>query len=261
MDRSFLSWIGGKSKLRKTIIDLMPEHHAYVEVFGGAGWVLFGKPQSPVEVYNDLNSELVNLFRIVRNRLGAFKRRQHFLLASREEYVAFQKAMQEGKFKSNIDRAIAFYYLIKNSFGSGIVTGWGFGPNRGPKYQSSLDFLEAARDRLRDVYIDNISFERLVPNWDRKTTLFYCGPPYYMLLDRKGRSYYQCTFEEADHVRLRDMLKGIEGKFILSYDDHEAVRKLYKRFNVIETGPVHYCMNNRRDAPARKVSELLIANF
>lgn len=87
---SFIAWIGGKRILAKTIISMMPEHHCYVEVFGGAGWVLFRKTPSEVEVWNDLNSDLVNLFRIVRNKLHVFKRRQYFLLSSREEYFIFQ---------------------------------------------------------------------------------------------------------------------------------------------------------------------------
>ena len=82
-----------------------------------------------------------------------------------------------------------------------------------------------------------------------------------MLLERKGRSYYQCTFDREDHTRLRDVLKGIEGKFILSYDDNQEIRKLYRRFNIMETSPVLYSMNNRRNAPARKVRELIITNF
>jgi site-specific DNA-adenine methylase len=53
-----------------------------------------------------------------------------------------------------------------------------------------------------------------------------------MLLDKKGRSYYQCDFTEEDHRRLRDMLKGIKGKFILAYDDHPFVKKLYKGFRM-----------------------------
>lgn len=118
---SFISWIGGKHILAKKIISIIPEHHCYVEVFGGAGWVLFKKPPSKVETWNDLNSDLANLFRIVRNRLDRFKRRQQYLLASREEYSAFQKAIKEGKFRDDVDRAIAFYYCIKNSFGSGIL--------------------------------------------------------------------------------------------------------------------------------------------
>lgn len=258
---SFISWIGGKHILAKTIISMMPEHHCYVEVFGGAGWVLFKKPTSKVEVWNDLNSDLVNLFRIVRDRLHEFKRRQFFLLSSREEYYIFMRAIKEQKFKDDIDRAIAFYYCIKNSFGAGIFTGWAFGPNRSPKYCSSLEQLEAARERLKGVYIDNLSYEKLIPNWDRKDTLFYCDPPYYMLLKKSGKGYYQCAFTEEDHLRLRDMLKQITGKVILSYDDNPIIRKLYRGFKVIETKPVLYSINNRLHAKVRFMQELLITNF
>jgi DNA adenine methylase len=259
---SFISWIGGKHILAKTIIKMMPEHHAYVEVFGGAGWVLFKKPPSRVDVWNDLNGDLVNLFRVVRNRLNAFKQRQYFLLASREEYTTFQQALKAGKFKDDIDRAIAFYYCIKNSFGSSVYNGWAFGPDRPPTYRNGLDHLDAARDRLKNVFIDNLSFDRLIHNWDRGKTLFYCDPPYHMLLDLKGRSYYQCTFSVDDHKRLRDTVRGVAGKVILSYDDHPEVRKLYRKgFNIVETAPVHYCMNNKRNTPARRVGELIITNF
>lgn len=261
MKNSFIGWVGGKRLLRKAIIAMMPSHKTYVEVFGGAGWVLFGKDPSEVEIYNDLNSDLINLFRIVRNNIDRFKRRLYFLLSSREEYQNFQRIMKSsGKFKDDIDRAIAFYYLIKSSFGSGIFTGWAFSPNQQPR-PLITDDLEAARERLKKVYIDNLPFERLIGNWDRKETLFYCDPPYWMLIEKKGKSYYQHTFAPEDHERLRDMLKRIDGKVIISYDDHPVIRKLYRRFNIHETGPVLYTMNNRRNTPERRVSELIITNF
>jgi DNA adenine methylase len=259
--KSFIAWIGGKSLLSGKIVSMMPEHRTYVEVFGGAGWVLFKKDPAKVEVWNDLNADLVNLFRIVRNRLPEFQRRQYFLLASREEYYAFQQHYKDGKFKTDIDRAIAFYYLIKNSFGSGILTGWAFGPQRPPHYDAGAEVLAEARERLKKVYIDNLSFDKLIPNWDRKETLFYCDPPYMMLLDKGGRSYYQHTFAIEDHTHLRDTLKGIDGKFILSYDNHPEVRKLYKRFHIRTTNPIIYSMNKRPNSADRRVTELLITNF
>lgn len=224
---SFIAWIGGKRILAKKIITMMPEHHCYVEVFGGAGWVLFRKEPS------------------------------------HDEYFAFQKAVKIGKFKDDIDRAIAFYYCIRNSFGSGIFTGWAFGPNRAPKYCEGLNKLDEARERLKTVYIDNLTFERLIRNWDRKDTIFYCDPPYYMLLDKRpgSRCYYQCTFTQEDHRKLRDILKSISGKFILSYDNHTFIRQMYKGFNIKKTDPVTYSMNNRRNVPARRVNELIITNF
>lgn len=240
---------------------MMPQHRTYVEVFGGAGWVLFRKEPSEVEVWNDLNSDLVNLFRVVRTRLDVFKRRQYFLLSSREEYYSFMQAVKKGKFESDVDRAIAFYYLIKNSFGSGIFTGWAFSPSRPPRYCPGLDKLKEARERLRSVYIENRSFDDIIPKWDRKGTLFYCDPPYYMLLDLKGRGYYQCVFRPEEHERLRDILAGIAGRFILSYDDHAEIRRLYRKFHVRKTAPVNYSMNKRQNTPARNVGELLITNF
>ncbi|HDO25314.1 MAG TPA: DNA adenine methylase, partial [Nitrospirae bacterium] len=189
-------------------------------------------------VWNDLNSDLVNLFRTVRNNLDKFKRRQFLLLASREEYRAFHQARMKGKFKDDIDRAIAFYYCIKNSFGSGVVTGWAFGPGRGPKYTVSLD--------------------KLIPNWDRPDTVFYCDPPYAMLLDQKGRTYYQCAFTKQDHKTLRDILKKIAGKFILSYDDHPLIKKLYRGFSIRRVKKVNYTLNNRPGVQPRYRPELII---
>lgn len=258
---SFIAWIGGKRILAGKIISMMPEHHCYTEVFGGGGWVLFRKKPSEVEVWNDLNSDLVNLYRIVRTKSAVFKKRQFYLLSSREEYYSFQAAVKAGKFKDNIDRAIAFYYCIKNSFGSGILTGFAFSPDQKPRYGDCLDTIDPARERLRNVYIDNLPYDKLIRNWDRSNTLFYCDPPYYMLLERKGRSYYQCTFSHDDHVRLRDTLKVINGKFILSYDDNPVIRQLYKRYNIIETSPVQYTMNNRLNTQTRKASELIITNY
>jgi DNA adenine methylase len=258
---SFISWIGGKHILAKKIISIIPEHHCYVEVFGGAGWVLFKKPHSKVEAWNDLNSDLVNLFRVVRNYPIRFKRRQQYLLASREEYSAFQKAIKTGKFKDDIDRAIAFYYCIKNSFGSSVYNRWAYSPSRPPKYQSGMDHLVKASERLKNVYIENLSYEKLIPKWDRKDTIFYCDPPYYMLIGKKGKDYYQYSFNEDDHIRLRNTLKGIMGKFVLSYDDDPIIRDLYKSFNVIQTKPVLYSMNNKDQSTTRHARELIITNF
>lgn len=261
MKNSFIAWIGGKRLLRKTIIALMPEHKTYVEVFGGGGWVLFGKQPSAIEVYNDLNTNLVTLYRVVRAMLPLFIKRLEALLASRDEYNTFQQALKTGDFESDIDRAIAFYYCIKNSFGSGITTGWAFSPTQPPRKCVTED-LELAHERLKNVYIDNLSFDRLIPNWDRAETLFYCDPPYYMLLDLGGRDYYQCSFTREDHARLRDTLSGIKGKFILSYDDHPDVRKLYEGFNLTEVaGGVRYTMNNRPGCQSRVKPELIIMNF
>ena len=213
-----------------------------------------------MEVYNDVHDGLVNLFRVVRDRLEQFKRRQYFLLSSRAEYKAFQERYKKGIYKDDIEKAVVFYYLIKTSFGAGITTGWGFGRSRQNKFPSCLDDLEGFRERLKRVYIESLSFEALIPKWDGDGSVFYLDPPYYMLTEMAG-TYYKHELTPQMHVQLRDVLKGIRGRFILSYDDHPAVRALYKGFKVRETDPIHYSLNNRPEMPGRYKKELLIANF
>ena len=88
-DRSFLSWMGGKSRLADTIIPLIPAHRCYVEVFAGAAWLLFKKPESKVEVINDINLDLVTLYRVVQNHLDEFVRYLRWILVSCEEFARF----------------------------------------------------------------------------------------------------------------------------------------------------------------------------
>ncbi|MGC2424191.1 MAG: DNA adenine methylase [Nitrospirota bacterium] len=260
--KTFIPWVGGKKRLAKDIVALLPaERNSYIEVFGGGGKVLFAKDKlaGEVEVYNDIHSDLVNLFEIVREKLPVFKRRQYFLLSSREEYKSFLKQYKDGKFKDDIDRAIAFYVLVKTSFGAGVTTGWGFSKVRPPKYPACLDDLGKVRERLVRVYIENLSFEKLIPKYDRPDAVFYCDPPYYITLEKPG--YYRHELTVEDHAKLRDILSGIQGKVIVSYDDHPEVRKLYKGFNIQVTKPIHYSLNNRVGQPARHQTELLITNF
>jgi len=258
---SFIAWVGGKHLLANEIIALMPPHKCYVEVFGGAGWTLFKKPRASaeVEVYNDLNSDLVNLFRVVRGNLEEFIRRQYLLLSSRQEYQSYQARYKTGDFKDNIERAIAFYYLIKNSFGSRIIDGsYGYSKKGRCRYNSDFTKLAGIRERLKTTYIENLSFDSLIPRYDSPETLFYCDPPYWVALNGK---YYQCNFTEADHQRLADVLKGIKGKFILSYDDVPTTRKLYDGFNIQTTQPVRYSTNNLNTSKIVRKSELIVTNF
>lgn len=93
--KSFIGWVGGKSQLARHIISQIPAHTCYVEVFGGAGWVLFAKDKSSsaVEVYNDVNGELVNLFRVVKHRSAALAEALNLMLYSHEIYRKFQREL------------------------------------------------------------------------------------------------------------------------------------------------------------------------
>ncbi len=113
--RSPIKWVGGKSKLRKTIVPMIPKHECYVEVFGGAGWVLFSKEPSRVEVLNDIDGELMNFFRVVKSHPEELIRSFDWDLTSREE---FNRLLQQDPTKlSEVERAHRFYYIIMASWG------------------------------------------------------------------------------------------------------------------------------------------------
>lgn len=115
---SFISWIGGKKLLRKKILEQFPEDYdRYIEVFGGAGWVLFGKEKKGMEVYNDINSELVNLYRCVKFHPETLQKELDGILMSRELFFDF---IQNARGLTDIQRAARFFVAIKESYGSGL---------------------------------------------------------------------------------------------------------------------------------------------
>jgi len=113
---SFLSYLGGKSLLANKIIPLMPAHTCYCEVFAGAAWLFFKKEPSRVEIINDINSELVTLYRVVKLHLEEFIRYLKYILVARDEFERFKKEKPETL--TDIQRAVRFYYLLRVGFNS-----------------------------------------------------------------------------------------------------------------------------------------------
>ncbi|MEK6742238.1 MAG: DNA adenine methylase, partial [Nitrospirota bacterium] len=177
---SFISYLGGKSRLTDKIIPLFPEHHCYCEVFAGGAWMLFRKPESHTEIINDINLDLVTLYRVVKYHLDEFMRYFRWALISREEFNRLRTVPPETL--TDIQRAARFYYLLKAGFGAKV---------KGPTFSSApsgpprLNLLRMEEDlseahlRLSRVYIENLPFDRIIERHDRPTTLFYLDPPYY----------------------------------------------------------------------------------
>lgn len=221
---SFLKWIGGKRTLRKQIITLFPkEYERYIEVFGGAGWVLFGKePGKEMEIYNDANGELVNLYRIVKYHPEALQKELSYTLNSYEQFnICKNQLAAEGL--TDIQRAARFYILIKHSYAANLE--YYSGRERIP--ERGIAYLEEISKRLRKVVIENRDFERILKIYDRENALFYLDPPYH-----STEKYYSVAFTEADHKRIKDCLDKIKGKFILSYNRDSFVEELYKDYNL-----------------------------
>lgn len=246
-----ISRMGGKSKLRKTIIEMIPEHDCYVEVFFGAGWVYFGKESSKVEVINDIESELVNLFRMLKFHPEEIERQLDYEVVSRDSFEFFKNVNPEHL--TEIQRAIRFMYLINTSFASR-GNHFGYATSKVPNQKFfKLEWIKEVKERLKNTYIENLSFEKILDKYDKEKTLFFCDPPY---LETAG---YENDFSIENHIVLSEKLKKIKGKFILTINDTEVIRDLYKDFNIKEVN-VKYTVSRKIDA-RKENKELIITNF
>lgn len=162
--------MGGKSKLRKTIIEMIPEHTCYIELFFGAGWVYFGKEQSKVEVINDIDKELINLFRMIKYHSPEIERQLEYEFSGRDIFEEYKNCTIE--YLTEIYRAVRFLYLITQSFaGRGGVYGYGTNTKPSPQifYKNVLGDL---KERLRSTYVENLSFEKIIDKYDREYSFF-----------------------------------------------------------------------------------------
>lgn len=244
------AWVGGKSLLAKEIIALMPEHKSYIEVFAGALSVFYQKSPSKVEVINDINDDLINLHLCIQNKPQSLSNVLNSMLVSRKLFYMLKN--KEIKPRNDIERAAFYFYLINTSFGSSMKQ-FAMSKQKAPK-RLRRDFSLHV-ERLKHVSIENRSFEHIIREYDYSEALFYLDPPYV-----GTESHYQNTggFGLKEHELLASCLKNIKGKFMLSYNDCELVRKLYKEFN-FKSLKVKYSMNG--SGVRKGVSELLIMNF
>lgn len=253
-----MSWIGGKKSLRELIVSLFPLYYErYIEVFGGGGWVLFHKPPgNDFEVYNDFNGLITNLYRCVREKPNELIDALYFVLNSREDFDIVKEALARDSPESDVIRASYFYQLIRYSYASGL-TSFGSQPH---DMWGNFPLIEQAHRRLSKVVVENKDFEKLIRQYDRPVSFFYADPPYF-----ETEKYYKNVgedgFKKKDHIRLRDTLMGIEGKFLLSYNDCSFIRELYDAPNIqIESYTRINNIKQRYDNGAQ-FHEILVANY
>ena len=249
-----LAYIGGKSKLSKQIISLIPDHKIYCEVFSGAAWVFFRKEPSRVEVINDLDSELVAFYRVVQNHLEEFLRQFKWLLTSREWFQDWKNQLDAGGL-TDIQKAARYYYVQRLAFG-GKVKGRSYGvevDGRAPRINLLRieEEMSAIHLRLSQVRIENLPWQKLIAKYDRPEIFFYCDPPYYLCPD------YKHNFVLDDFVEIADALKDIKGKFMLSINDHPDIRDVFRAFQRKSVSLLYTVSSN---GPT-EANELIYSNF
>ncbi len=220
--RSPIPWTGGKRPALKDILPHIPIHHTYVEVFGGSAQVLFAKPPSPVEVYNDTHSGVVNFFRVLRNpeQFREFLRLVSLTPFSREEYEFCKKTWHDCT--DSVERAYRWFVVARQSYHGRFGKAFSYSIRHSVRgmaknvsaYLSSIDLLPEVHERIMRVIIEHDDFRRIIPRYDTPETFFYCDPPY-VPGTYSGRLYqYEMTIE--DHQDLVKILLNIKGMALLS---------------------------------------------
>lgn len=248
MAQPIIPWLGGKRRLADRIIPLLPPHSCYVEPFAGGAALYFLRPvPAEVEVLNDINGELINLYRVVQNHLEEFVRQFKWALSSRQVFKWQQMTRPETL--TDIQRAARFYYLQQSAFG-GRVDGQSYGTATTTAPGLNLlrleEQLSAAHLRLASTYIEHLPWQDCIKRYDRPHTLFYMDPPYW---ETEG---YGVDFVWEHYEAMADLLGKIKGKAVISLNDHPDIRQVFDRFH-IESTDIRYTVGGGKGTEAREV--------
>lgn len=218
---SSLRWMGGKALLAPKLLTLIPEHHCWVDVFGGGGHMTVSKKRSRVEVFNDKDQELINFLLMLRARRSELIEALASLPTSR---FLFEKWQREELPKDEFDRAVRFFYCLRQCIipANGIKSGWRSGKikNTANDYQNAVDKLEAFEERFRRVMIECLDYKEIIQRYDSPGSFLYVDPPY---VNREH--YYKFSFDE--HELLANMLHQLQGNCMVSYYGDPLILELY----------------------------------
>lgn len=281
-----VSRVGNKTAILHILYALFPlEYSRFIDVFGGSGSVLLGKPTvDAFEVYNDLDRNLANLFRCMKDRTMATIRELGFChLNAREDFNALKRFFACGEFDDrylseeltltelmlppleaaelkelrlritedyDVRRAAMFLKLLRESYASSCKSY----ASQPFDIRKLFGLIQELQNRMAEVVVENQDFETLLRHYDRPDAFFYLDPPYFSAED-----VYDVEFGWDDHVRLRETLGRLKGKFLLSYNDCPKIRELYEGYAIFDFSRAH-SMAQRYQA-GEEYDELLIANY
>lgn len=249
-----IPWLGGKRRLADKLLPMFPAHECYVEVFCGGAALYFLRPMpAPVEVLNDINGDLINLYRVVQHHMEEFVRQFKWALSSRQLFKWQQEMKPETL--TDIQRAARFYYLQHHAFG-GKVNGQNYGT---ATTAPMIDFcrigesLSAAHLRLSGTNVENLPWQECMRRYDRSHTFFYLDPPYWQT---EG---YGVPFEFDQYEQMATIMRASKGKVMVSINDHPDIRRAFDGLPMLELG-IKYSVGNNQSIP-QESRELVITNW
>lgn len=245
-------YVGGKRILAKRLVERINAipHSIYAEPCVGMGGVFFRRTARPKkEVINDISTDVVNLFRLLQRHYQQLLDVLKWQVCSRAEFERLVGLDPERL--TDLERAARFLFVQRASFGA---VGRRYGVTRTNPARFDLlklvPMLEDVHERLCGVDIERLPYADFIRTYDTAETLFYIDPPYY------GTEHYYGAglFTRDDFAALRSLLDGLQGRFILSINDHTAVREIFKGFEMEEVG-----LNYRLGGTVTPARELIIS--
>lgn len=238
--RPLLRYHGGKFMLADWIISYFPKHKCYVEPFGGAASVLLKKQRSYAEVYNDLDGEIVNLFRVVRDHGNELKEMLQNTPFSRDEFV-----LSYENSNNQIEQARRTVVRSFMGFGSASVSGRksGFRSNSNRSgttpahdWMNLPDALDNIIKRLRGVVIENKNAIDVMFQHDNYSTLHYVDPPYVLGTRYRGEktACYNFEMSDADHANLLSKIFSLKGMVIISGYENDIYNDLLQNWKKVQ---------------------------
>lgn len=220
--RPVIAWPGGKTRLLRHLLPLVPKHNLYCEVFGGGLALFLAKPESPVEVVNDINGELVSFYRQVKFHLDPLLDELDYVLNSRQEFADYLS--QPGL--TEIQRAARWFIRNKISFGG---MGSHFAATPTQPHSSRANRLLALRTlnhRFDRTTIERLPWDQCLDAYEHAAAFYFLDPPYF----DEGRTYAAWT--EAEFLRFAERVRRLRGRWILTFQDCPLARREFKHCRI-----------------------------
>lgn len=222
--KRILNYVGSKWNLSKWILNQMPEHEVYLEPYFGSGAILFNKSRTSIETVNDIDGNIVNLFKVIREQPGELVRAVELTPYSRQEYLHSFKTLQDEL--SEVERARVFLVRCWMARGGKTSdrTGWRHNVNPStinavPDWLGVPETIKEATERLQGVQIENTDAVELIEKYNREDCLIYADPPY--LLETRTKRHYTNEMTIEQHESLLQSLINHSGFVMLSGYDND----------------------------------------
>lgn len=250
--KTIFNYMGNKSSMVETLVSSQPPHRVYVEVFGGTMAYLLNKPKSEIEIYNDFNSHLTNLHEIIRTRKNDFISEVKKLYISEDTYKRFYlEPTVEG---NELESAVRYFYIMCLCHLGKFTGGFKVIPQVSyvNTFENKIEIIENIYRRIKNVIITNKSYDKIITANNKEDTYIYCDPPYV-----SSETYYEKlagSFNESEHIKLRDILKAHKGTWMLSYENSDLVRDLYSEYHFIS-------LSKYRQSKGQDAEEIIVTNY